>query len=240
MRNYRNRKPVYKKKAPAVRPYRKRKLIRKRKNVRIQRRIINGPGFGFPATKVIPMRYTDIVTLTTGAGTMQSWNWRANSIYDPDNSGTGHQPIGHDQWAQFYGRYCVIGSKIRVYCNDSSTAQAYPFLFGVQLVNDTGSALTDYTTIVEQGREKFSIHNRNYDAKRAVSHGFSMKKFFNLANCKDNMQAHGAHFGANPVEQATFRLWLQSQDKTSSVSNNFLVIIDYSVLLSEPLNLPQS
>lgn len=233
--------PAGRRNKPPARPgIRRRKFIRKRKVQRIQRRVIRNQGFGFPATRVIPMRYCETVTLSSSPGGMAIAKFRANSIYAPNTSGATHQPQGHDQFAQFYGRYIVIGSRMRAYNTDSAVTQAYPFVYGIQLNTDTATIATDYIKIMEQGRERFSLHNSNFDRKRGVNKGFSAKKLFGLTNIKDNMLTHGAHFGANPTEEAFFTLWAQDQGKTQSIGNSFVVIIDYMVLLSEPLNLPQS
>lgn len=43
-----------------------------------------------------------------------------NSIFDPNFTGVGHQPIGHDQWAAFYNRYRVTGVDVDVECINNS------------------------------------------------------------------------------------------------------------------------
>lgn len=236
----RRRKAAPKKAMRARRPAVRRRVQRKRRIARVQKYTIRNLGFGFPSTKVIPMRYSETVTISGASGAMGKYTFRANSIYDPNLTGTGHQPQGQDQWAAFYGRYTVIGSRIRVYNSDSAVSQAYPFVMGIQINNDSATISSDYTEMIEQGRNKFMIHNSNFGYKKGMSLGFSLKKFFNLTNVKDNMQTHGAHFGSNPLEEAYFTIWIQDQDKASTVGNKFLVIIDYSVLLSEPKNLAQS
>lgn len=222
-------------------PIRRKAVRRKAGRIRRANKVIRNLGFGFPATKVVNMRYVAQVSLTSDTGTMGRYVFRANSCYDPDYTGTGSQPRGFDQWGSFYQSYTVIGSKIRMYCNDSNqTTNTFPFLFGVQLTTDLASVSTNYIDIVEQGREKFCIYNRNQNAKRGISKGFSMKKLFNLTNVRDNQQEHGAHWGNNPTEVAYFTVWQQPQDKASTMTNNYLIIMDFSVLMSEPVNLPAS
>jgi len=58
----------------------------------------------------IPQRYIcklkyaeDVYTTATGAYAMN-----LNSLYDPNRTGTGHQPYGFDQLAALYNRYRVI------------------------------------------------------------------------------------------------------------------------------------
>lgn len=41
------------------------------------------------------------------------YDWNLNSIYDPNRSGVGHQPLGFDQWGKFYNRYRVYGVTVR-------------------------------------------------------------------------------------------------------------------------------
>lgn len=56
----------------------------------------------------------------TGASP-QSRVFRGNSCFDPDFTGVGSQPLGFDQWSQFYRRYRVIASKIVVSSVTKST-----------------------------------------------------------------------------------------------------------------------
>lgn len=98
------------------------------------------------ATRAYKLRYVHTGTLatetTTGFG---QYSFRANSIYDPDYTGVGHQPMGHDTLELLYGRYTVVGSAITVrLTNRNSTAQSY----GIYLSDDT-KALDKISTYME-------------------------------------------------------------------------------------------
>jgi len=54
------------------------------------------------------LRYTDFLAISTTAGTGNQYVYRLNSIYDPDLTGAGHQPYGHDTLAAIYNRYRVF------------------------------------------------------------------------------------------------------------------------------------
>ena len=59
--------------------------------------------------------YTDTVLLSsTGSVAFTTHTFRANSVFDPDWTGAGHQPTRFDQLAALYQRYEVLKSKIRV------------------------------------------------------------------------------------------------------------------------------
>lgn len=68
------------------------------------------------------------------AATSAEYSFRLNSVFDPNVTGVGHQPRGHDQWATLYRRYLVHGCKYKIdfyAATDSTTANAAcNFLYG--------------------------------------------------------------------------------------------------------------
>jgi hypothetical protein len=53
------------------------------------------------------MKYCDQFLVTIAAGTVSDQIYRANSLFDPDRTGVGHQPRGFDQLTPLYNRYRV-------------------------------------------------------------------------------------------------------------------------------------
>lgn len=70
----------------------------------------------FPQQKIVRHKYCENVTLPAagvpGAGTVYAF--RANSTFDPNKTGTGHQPMFRDELAANYAYYTVIASFIKV------------------------------------------------------------------------------------------------------------------------------
>lgn len=66
----------------------------------------------FPATIRKRLRYADTFTLTSTAGVVTSYVLRANDLFDPDFTGTGHQPMGFDQLMLWFNHFCVIRAKL--------------------------------------------------------------------------------------------------------------------------------
>lgn len=56
---------------------------------------------------VTKLRYCDKISVPVTANILGDYSFRLNSLFDPDLTGTGHQPYGFDQLALFYNRYRV-------------------------------------------------------------------------------------------------------------------------------------
>lgn len=76
-----------------------------------------------PDRTMVKMAYAQFYSLSPGSGNYSLQVMRGNSIHDPDLTGVGHQPYGHDQWAQFYEYYRVVASKIEVMATCTDTAE---------------------------------------------------------------------------------------------------------------------
>lgn len=95
------------------RNYRRRYVRRRRKGaLRISR------SSGFPTSVMAKIRYvtSSFVQLTT-ASPIGAVAYFGNNPYDPRVALGGHQPYYFDQLMTLYNRYCVYGSKIRVFFN---------------------------------------------------------------------------------------------------------------------------
>jgi len=199
---------------------------------------------GFPKTTMVKLRYVDYATLNPGIYTVGTAIFKANGCYDPNTSGTGHQPMGFDQWASFYNHYIVVGAKITAVLNTSSTVYS-GCIFGINL-NDDLTMSTDIGTVMEQGLSKFKMANFNTTSGSGngirVSKGFSCKKFFQVTNPLDSLSRLGALTTADPTDTANFIVFFGAPpgDGNDFASINATVTIEYIVIFSEPKDLPQS
>lgn len=109
--------------------------------------------YGLPDEFTTRLRYVDVYTLSSVSGAIAKQVMRLNGLFDPDFTGTGHQPYYFDQLAALYGRYCVIGSKLTAefsqIANAIATAQpAGPMLVGVTADTD-GTIGSTLSTLLE-------------------------------------------------------------------------------------------
>lgn len=191
---------------------------------------------GFPKSKLVKLRYNQTVSINPGAGSAQAYAFRTNSIFDPDQTGTGHQPMGHDLWANVYDHYCVVGSRIRATFVpvNAGTGQC---CFGIRLDDDGSSSSIYVTDYIESGQSVYRLQPDNYlvTKPQSLSKGWSAKKWFGVKNIGDNISRIGAPFGSNPSDQAAFILWAGPVDESADLGAwNITVTIEYSVLLTEP------
>lgn len=63
-------------------------------------------------------------------GTTYDYVWNLNSIFDPNRTGTGHQPYGHDQYLTFYNRYRVYRVSFTLCVSALSANENYKLSIG--------------------------------------------------------------------------------------------------------------
>jgi hypothetical protein len=94
---------------------------------------------GVPDRLYVKLRYREQLIFTQASGNLSENIYRGNSVFDPDLTGTGGQPLGFDQWTAFYGSYTVLGSSIEVesMCNGTTVTNCrvgvFPSLFSTSL-----------------------------------------------------------------------------------------------------------
>lgn len=119
-----------------------------------------------PDVMRVQLRYNRYQSIN--AASPQVSVYRGNSVFDPDFSGVGSQPMGHDQWSAFYRRYRVIAAKIIVKFSSMAASTT-----GVQCVitplNGSGS-LSNPLQYLEANRSvKSSVVNDTGDSSALVS-----------------------------------------------------------------------
>lgn len=182
----------------------------------------------FPYKAHAIMRYSESFTLTPSTGVPAHHLWRANGIFDPNQTGTGHQPYGHDQYAAIYNHYQILESTIVMQCSQANV----DCIFGINLIADT-STENDYDTVREVKGCKMSIHQNQQNAG-PVTQTFNSRTY-------PNKNEQSALFGASPADSFYFDTWAEMRNITTSGSGiPFIVTITYKVMMWEPKNLGQS
>ena len=209
-------------------------------------RIIPGLGngmFGFPKSIVTKLRYVDNLGFTASAANTASMNvYRANSVFDPDQTGVGHQPMFFDNYAAIYNNYRVLGSKIRVVFSpfydytDSATLQSSrgPWLVGINGANTTTAVSTNMTTRAEMNEGNYKVLNARTgaDGVVVVEHNYDPESRLGRLAADDVVSSTVT---GNPSNAYYWQVWVATTDSTAVTSSIYAnVYIEYTVEFFQP------
>jgi len=92
--------------------------------------------------------YNDNLNFSAGAG-LNTYLYNSNNMYDPNYTGTGHQPRGWDQASAYYKYYRVKSVTMTVTATWNGIADS-TFYVGVFLDADTTISTTTYQDMLER------------------------------------------------------------------------------------------
>jgi len=148
---------------------------------------------------MIKLPYWEVTTfvLTSGATPYAEYVYLANSIYDPNSSGSGHQPRGHDQWSNLYTNYLVHGVSYNIELRPTSesaiTAVSTCGLAGVRWGSITDNTLwSNVTDLMEAPADPYSRWRRwaqGSSTTRPVSTEYGAIVLKGYVNCRKLLKA---------------------------------------------------
>lgn len=193
--NHRRRRPTFK---------RRRKTTYRKKR---RSRALNIPRI-FPDKANVTHKYVCQGKIVTSfASPTNSIVFRANSMYDPEYTGIGHQPLLFDNLSILYDHWTVTSSniKIKLWCDAGSSSDTDPKNVVLQL-KDAGTGPMNAFDAREQPGTSYTSIIAN-STPYTVSKGFSSKKFFGKAsgNVVGETELRG-DAANNPSEGAYFVL----------------------------------
>lgn len=189
------------------------------------------------------LRYVDYSTLDPGtAGLAAVQVITANGCYDPDISGSGHQPRGFDQLMAMYDHYTVVSSKITVDFVTPVSTTVYSLCVGIAL-KDNSTPYGNYNDYAE-GRNVISkilpsVTSTDGGRVRTLSKTFSCRKFLGIASPLSNAYVRG-DIASNPTEEAYFHLFAAPLGLVDSAFIRIQYRIEYNVVFTEPKQPTQS
>lgn len=191
--------------------------------------------FPSPPKARMTLRYwTDKFDVTgAAAGIAGSHVFSANGCYDPDITGTGHQPIGFDQYMAIYDHYTVIGAKMKLFCqNQLSSAPQY---IGIRL-NDAASPSSNPLEIVENGNVELKLLSvAGTSATQnlgTLSLSCNVAKFLGRGQLLSDSQCKGTA-SANPAEQVYFQVFAFTNDGSTGGIVKCSAMIEFDVVFHE-------
>jgi len=185
---------------------------------------------GFPPKMTYKLKYNDAIQLNPSTTSLVNYQFRANSLYDPDYTSTGHQPLYFDQIINIYDHYVVIGSKIKITANRNTSA-ANAARLCIYLNDDTSITPSSLVTASEQSTGKVTSVGIVDTVPVTLSLGFSSKKIFGpnpLANA--NLKGSAT---TNATEEAIYTILCQSTASSGTSIIDIFVEIEYTAIFFE-------
>jgi len=204
----------------------------------------------FPPRKTVALRYVDTVSIDGGVSSTGVYEFRANSIFDPDYTSTGHQPMFRDTYSAIYSQYKVnyatitliaCSSKIvnvvapqtvdgttivnQQYYNDGERS-CRMFILNSEQANDYP---TNFNNMVEEGNTNLKWRFVPQNTSLAMPMLRQRCTPHKLLNCSYNDGGLSAGSGSNPSLEAYFVCGVQDLGGTNPDSMKFQVIITYNV-----------
>lgn len=188
----------------------------------------------FPQKIITKMRYAETTRLDPTLGSPASYIFSANSIYDPNVSGVGHQPYTRDEYANLYSYYRVLKSRISATFIPTVSGAAGSAVCGIAIHPDT-TTVSSFDTIRETKGAHYKVSGADMN-KVTVTNGYNAKKMFAA-----NMGNLNALMGTNPGEGAYFHVFVTNALSSGDLSPvDIVVTIEYTVYMWELKILPQS
>ncbi len=173
-----------------------------------------------PDKVMVKLPYTDVFT-TTGA-VNEEFTFRGNSLFDPDQTGVGTQPLGFDQYSVFFQEYRVYASKLTMEIINASAQGVQVTVIPSKDANGSGS----FVTSIQQPYVKYRVMSGTDGQDRArITNYMSTEKFWGRkVSTEDNF---AAAINNNPINQWFWVCEFHSSDNTTIVNVDILLKIEY-------------
>jgi hypothetical protein len=186
--------------------------------------------FGFPDRLMTKLRYADVYNLASTVGSIGKQVIRWNSTFDPDLTGTGHQPLYRDTYASIYDHYAVIRAKITVRFDNPNAA--IPFVCGMVTDDDSSSSST-WQTLIEQshGRASSLTNLAGSHSSQVFTATWDAASVLNIDPFSD--ETYKTSVGGNPTEDSNLIIWSLPFDGTSTATIQVYITLEQEVLWTE-------
>jgi hypothetical protein len=173
-------------------------------------------------------------------GAVGGYAFSANGLFDPNFSGTGHQPIGFDQAMIFYTQYCVVRSAIKIYFVNTCAYALNTLMY----LSPDGTILSVFDRAVENGLARRMVLPGSNIAGYCSSLELEcdVRKYFGCRTNQD-LLSNSVMTGtaaANPAEGVYFVISFQDIGQAASITAELSAEISYDVIFWEPRKATES
>jgi len=222
------------------RPSRARRTLRRRtRRTTLARAAAIRPvnfGYLFPDRARMKMPYFSGPIAISG-GVLEERVFCGNSLYDPDTTGTGHQPMNYDEMMLLYNRYYVAGSKIKVtvfvsgsgaYTNAGDMALVANVLSTPLNTNHTRNEISE-----QKGTKIRTFGGTGSTGPQSIQSWTSTKRMLSAPG-RTSYDAQ-ATSGANPADAWYWHFLMFAADNSSTLAGYYTIKVTYYAEFSERL-----
>lgn len=221
------------------RRFRSKKMARKgRKTVNVNRALQP-----FAQRYISKMKYSEQLTqVGPGLGGLTQFTMNLNSIFDPNRTGLGHQPYGHDSLAAIYNRYRVIKCNyvISALSTGGTSGDAYGIIAALP-ANEVATILGGVAEVQENPRCRYITQAPNAALK-------VLKGTVDIASLVGRTKGqylsddrYQATYGSSPNELAILNIFTGLLNGAAeTVTTKLNIVLEFTVESFDVKNLVQS
>jgi hypothetical protein len=214
---------------------REKKAIKKRNKANMKSVSFGAPqraldATGFPQRMKTTHRYVEAIFATASAGAIKLFVLSANGMFDPNITGSGHQPTYFDVMSSMYDHYTVLSSRIRVQALiHTATNTSDNVVWGIVQHDSASPAFTTAANACEQPKSSYMLIDGDAGAGGVDSNSLTLS--FNAlttfgSRALSDPELRGTP-AANPTEQNYFVLFAQDSNLSNTVAMDYLVTLDF-------------
>lgn len=208
---------------------------RKKRVVRQNRmRMLVVPGTFMPDRLRTKLWYDFLQYPLMAAASSGALNIGGNDAYDPDRSGSGHQPMGFDQLTSIYDRYVVTGSRVRITLLSTDKG----ITLGLIPSTDTGTP-SSLNNLLENPYSKHLAIPSSYPC--VLNHSFSSAKIWGVSEStiiQDD--TYHARYNASPTRPWYWLVKAGTFDGSTTATVYVNIRVSYIVEFYERIQESQS
>lgn len=214
-RNYKRKRNYYRNKRHNRRNYKNKALITQVK------------GQGISDMMYVKLIYAEQIPINPSVVSYFPYVFRGNSLFDPNLTGTGHQPLYFDQYSAIYSKYRVLGSSVKLDVINNGAVSA---MFYVCEPNTDQSSIVDLAALYEQARSgapkivpiaaRVSSRMKKYASTRKVC-GLTKSQLYD--------DTFAAGISSSPSNTWYWNLLFGSVDNSSVPSGYFVIKMTFYV-----------
>jgi len=192
----------------------------------------------FPVRTTRRLRYSDNFSLASTSGAVNTYVLGANCLYDPNITGTGHQPMGFDEMMLYYNHYTVTHCKLTLVAKAVSSSKMTVML----RMDSSSTPITVIDRLVELGGVVIEhISNTGvYGDSKEMHLGLDIAKIQGISSSAmtADTSLRGSN-AANPSEITYFHVLVcDAAGLTGTV--NFDMVMDFVAVFTEPRDATES